>query len=146
MAEVTVARGDRAASCRRGLLAAAWGAVAIGVLLRLLAAARMDIWADGSSTSVFDPSLANTDLSWFVWLFPAAWLWLAWTHGRGDGAARPWLVLAWSGSFFAAALAQLRFSDLFAPGFVLVLGASLAALAHGSPASASEGRASPPGC
>ena len=32
---------------RRWLLAAAWGALAIGVLLRVLAAARMDIWVDG---------------------------------------------------------------------------------------------------
>ena len=34
-------------SRRRWLLAAAWGAVAVGVLLRLLAVYRMDIWEDG---------------------------------------------------------------------------------------------------
>lgn len=105
--------------------AAGWFTKEGGFLVRVAELAPL-LWPHG----VFDPSLANTDLSGFVWLFPATWLWLAWTQGRGDGAARPWLVLAWSGSFFAAALAQLRFSDLFAPGFVLVLGASLAALAQ----------------
>ena len=82
------------------------------------------LWPSG----VFDPHRANADLSWFIWLFPAAWAWLAWVRGRGDGAARAWLVLVWSGAFLATTLAQQRFSDLFAPAFVLVLGALLGAI------------------
>jgi hypothetical protein len=46
---VAGANGERdpAEPRRRWILAAAWGAVAIGVLLRLLAVSRMDIWEDG---------------------------------------------------------------------------------------------------
>ena len=82
------------------------------------------LWPGG----VFDPQRANADLSWFIWLFPAAWAWLAWARGRRDGAARAWLVLVWSGAFLAATLAQQRFSDLFAPAFALVTGALLGAI------------------
>jgi hypothetical protein len=71
----------------------------------------------------FDPGFASRSLTPGLFVFPLAWLWLAWRHGPGPGA-RPAhaLLLVWSGAFFLLALAQERFANVFAPGLALTLG------------------------
>jgi dolichyl-diphosphooligosaccharide--protein glycosyltransferase len=73
----------------------------------------------------FEPGFAVRSLSAGVCVFPLAWLWL--TARRGlDPSAHPRhaILLAWSGAFFALALAQERFANAFAPGLALTLGAA----------------------
>ena len=74
----------------------------------------------------FDPSAALGALTLALVAFPVAWLWLAYRCARG-AEARPALalLLAWSGVFFALALAQERFANAFALGLALTLGAAL---------------------
>jgi dolichyl-phosphooligosaccharide-protein glycotransferase len=79
------------------------------------------LWSQGE----FDPRSAHFSFSYLFWAFPAAWLTLAWRRGRGDDVAPYWLVLAWSGAFAVATLAQSRFGELASVGFALVIGGAL---------------------
>ena len=73
----------------------------------------------------FEPGFALRSLTAGLFAFPFAWLFLATRRGL-DPNARPGLLLllAWSGVFFALALAQERFANAFAPGLALTLGAA----------------------
>jgi len=77
----------------------------------------------------FEPASALRSLTAALFVFPLAWLWLAFRHGR-DPHPRPQtaLLLVWSGAFFVLALAQERFANAFAPGLALTLGAAVQGL------------------
>jgi len=68
----------------------------------------------------FDASAALHSLTLAFFVFPAAWLWLAWRNRRPATL----LLLAWAGVFFVLALAQERFANVFAPGLVLTVAAA----------------------
>ena len=70
----------------------------------------------------FDTRLATGLLSPAFFVFPLAWLWLAYRnrHASPRGWA-VWLVLTWAGCFFVLTLAQNRFSDACSLGVGLVL-------------------------
>jgi dolichyl-diphosphooligosaccharide--protein glycosyltransferase len=78
-----------------------------------------------------DPGFAARSLTPALFAFPLAWLFLAARRGLAPNA-RPKhaLLLVWSGAFFALALAQERFANVFAPGLALVIGVAAAEL-HG---------------
>ena len=73
----------------------------------------------------FDPSVALAGLTPALAVFPVAWSWLVYRCARGPARPALSLLLAWSGAFFALALAQERFANVFAPGLALTLGAAL---------------------
>jgi dolichyl-diphosphooligosaccharide--protein glycosyltransferase len=74
----------------------------------------------------FDPGAGLRSLTGGLFLFPLAWLWLAFRRGL-DPNARPKLalLLVWSAAFFVLALAQERFANVYAPGLALTLGAAV---------------------
>lgn len=72
----------------------------------------------------FEPASALRSLTAALFVFPLAWLWLAFRRGL-DPHPRTALLLVWSGAFFVLALAQERFANVFAPGLALTLGVAV---------------------
>jgi dolichyl-diphosphooligosaccharide--protein glycosyltransferase len=78
------------------------------------------LYAEGA----FDPTLAQRQFSYLVWVYPLALASLAWrSFGRRHGKAL--LVLFVSGGFAAATLLQVHFNDVFSLGFAWVMGPAL---------------------
>jgi hypothetical protein len=70
----------------------------------------------------FDPSAGLESLMLAFFVFPAAWLWLAWRSGFRPTTA---LLLVWAAVFFGLALAQERFANVFAPALALTVAAAI---------------------
>ncbi len=77
----------------------------------------------------FTTAIAKSRLSWFVFAFPLAALWLAWRCRTEAGRSATWAVLFWGAVLFGFTLAQKRFFNTFSVWMSLAMAATVVELA-----------------
>ncbi|MED5261372.1 MAG: STT3 domain-containing protein [Myxococcota bacterium] len=78
----------------------------------------------------FSGAIAEGRLSYFIYILPAALLFLAWEVRRRTDRASLWLLLAWTAGLALVTLAQRRFFNSFSVALALVMAWTLVATAR----------------